>query len=110
MATEAFAHGTTPTGAHVVASVITREAGQWMMARASDGLEATFSVEVDERYWRVRRAHGATASMLETALPAPLSAGDLTAAIARWASGAGLTVRTSCEDGAWRITLTRHAD
>jgi hypothetical protein len=107
MASEALAHGSTHTGAHSTVSAITRDAGQWMAARAADGLEATFSVEVDERYWRVRRSHGATSSMFEARLHGALSAGDVTAAIARWAVGAGLSVRSSHEDGVFRVTLSR---
>lgn len=107
MASEALAPATTHTGAHTAASAISRDAGQWMAARAADGLEATFTVEVDERYWRLRRVHGATSSMFEARLHGALSAGDVTAAIVRWAVGAGFTVRSSHDDGVFRVTITR---
>ncbi len=106
MASEVLAHSSTHTGAHTTPA-ISREAGQWMAARAADGLEAVFSIEVDERFWRMRRTHGATSSMFETRLHGPLSAGDVTAAIARWASGAGFSVRTSHDEGGFRVTLSR---
>lgn len=106
MASEVLAHSSTHTGAHPTPA-ISREAGQWMAARAADGLEATFTVEVDERFWRVRRSHGSTSSMFEARLHGPLSAGDVTAAIARWASGAGFSVRSTHDESGFRVTLAR---
>ncbi len=107
MASDALTHSSSQTGAHQAVSPITRDAGQWMAARAADGLEATFSVEVDERHWRLRRVHGATSSMFEARLQGSLSAGDVTAAIARWAVSAGFTVRTAHDDGVFRVTIAR---
>lgn len=107
MATDAFASLTTHSNAHPAVAVISREAGQWMLARAADGLEATFTVDVDERFMRLRRGHGGSASLFEARLAGSLSTGDVTAAIARWAVGAGLSVRTSHDDGVFRVTLTR---
>ena len=107
MATDAFAPLTAHSNPHPTVAVISREAGQWMLARASDGLEATFTVEVDERFVRLRRAHGASSSLFEARVGGSLGAGDVTAAIARWAVGAGLSVRSSHDEGVFRVTLTR---
>ena len=52
--------------------------GSWVLARVVDGgREATFSLEADERFARVRRVHGATASMLECKLPSPMTAAEI---------------------------------
>lgn len=107
MTTEAYLRGKAQTGSH---AVMPRDAAQWVMARVSDGNEASFSLEVDERYWRLRRAQGPTSSMFEARLTSPMSAGDLAAALVRWASAAGLTARHAHEDGHVRVSIARPAD
>lgn len=108
MATEAIVRGAAVQGPSVGLS---REAAWWFQARVADAhQESTFALETDERFWRARRVHGGTSSMFEARLPATWSAGDLAAAIVRWAAGAGLVARSSTEDGHVRVTLVRPAD
>ena len=86
--------------------------GSWALARVADGgREATFSVEVDERFARVRRVHGGTASMLEVRLPSPMSAGDVVQALARWAPSQSMAARVLPDaGGAARVTLSLPTD
>jgi hypothetical protein len=110
MTTGSFAQATSHTQAHPSATVVTREAGLWLLARVADGYEATFDLELDERFWRARRAVGASSSSFEARLPSPLSPGDLAAAVVRWAAGVGLATKVTHEGAAFRVTLTRPAD
>ena len=110
MTTGSFAQASSHTQAHPSATVVTREAGLWLLARVADGHEAAFDLELDERFWRARRAVGASASSFEARLPSPLSPGDLAAAMVRWAAGVGLTAKVTHEGAAFRVTLTRPAD
>lgn len=110
MTTGSFAQASSHTQAHPSATVVTREAGLWFLARVADGHEAAFDLELDERFWRARRAVGASASSFEARLPSPLSPGDLAAAMVRWAAGVGLTAKVTHEGAAFRVTLTRPAD
>lgn len=110
MATDAFIQGSSHLVSQPAPWVLNREATQWFLARVADGHEATFALDVDERFWRARRVTDGCGSMIEAKLAAPLSCGDLVAALARWAAGAGLGVRTAHGDGALLVTLTRPAD
>ena len=84
----------------------------WVLARVADGgREATFSVEADERFARVRRVHGATASMLECKLPSPMTAVELAQSLVRWAPSQSMTARVQPEAaGAVRVTLSLPTD
>ena len=84
----------------------------WALARVVDGgREATFTVEADERFARLRRVHGATASMIECRLSAPMTAADLVQALARWAPSHSLAARVLPEtSGAARISLSLPTD
>lgn len=86
--------------------------GAWMLARVLDGgREATFSVEADERFARVRRVHGATASMLECRLASPMTAAELVQTLAHWAPSQSMTARVQPEaGGAVRLTLSLPTD
>lgn len=107
MTTEAFLRDKVQTGSY---AVMPREAAQWVLARVSDGNDGNFTLEVDERFWRLRRVCGATSSMFESRLGAPMSAGDLAAALVRWATAVGFTARHAHEDGALRVSIVRPAD
>jgi hypothetical protein len=110
MTTGSFVQAATTPSAHPSATVVTREAAQWLLARVTDGHEALFDLDVDERFWRARRQVGASVSYFEAPLPSPLSAGDLAAAVVRWALGVGLAARAFHEVGSFRVSLTRPAD
>jgi hypothetical protein len=110
MSTGSFSQAGSHSQAHPSATVVTREAGLWFLARVADGHEATFDLEVDERFWRARRAVGAASSSFEVKLPSPLSPGDLAAAMVRWSAGVGLAAKVSHDGGAFRVTLSRPAD
>ena len=72
----------------------------WLRARLRDaGHEPAtpFEVEVDERFWRLRRVTGAAGAMCETRLPVPLGALEVAHALARWAAGEGLSARVQSE-------------
>lgn len=86
--------------------------GSWMLARVADGgREAVFTVEADERFVRVRRIHGATASMLECKLPSPMTAVDVAKTLVRWAPSQSMTARVHGEtSGAVRLTLSLPTD
>lgn len=86
--------------------------GSWALARVADGgREATFTVEADERFARVRRAHGGTASMLECRLPSPMTATEVAQALVRWAPSQSMTARVQPESGgAVRVTLSLPTD
>ncbi len=86
--------------------------GSWVLARVSDGgREATFSVEVDERFARVRRVHEGTASMVEVRLPSPMSASDVVQTLARWAPSQSMTARVLADVGAAaRVSLSLPTD
>lgn len=89
-----------------------RDVGQWLHARVLDaGHEATFHIEVDERYARFRRVLGGTSSTIESRLGAPLSAHDIAQLVARWAASVSMTARVHNEPGsAVRVTLTHPTD
>lgn len=92
-------------------ALVGREVAQWLSARVLDaGHEATFSLETDDRFVRLRRVLGGTGSMLESRLAMPVTAGDLAQAVARWAPSAGLHARVQHDGGALRMTLTRPQD
>ena len=84
----------------------------WVLARVVDGgREATFTVEADERFARVRRVHGATASMIECRLPSPMTAADVVQSLVRWAPSQSLTARVQADvAGAARVTLSLPTD
>jgi hypothetical protein len=86
--------------------------GSWALARVLDGgREATFAIEADERFARVRRVHGATASMIECKLPSAMTAADLAHALVRWAPSQSMTARLQSEAaGAVRVTLSLPTD
>ncbi len=86
--------------------------GPWVLARVMDGgREATFTVEADERFARVRRVHGGTASMVECKLSAPVTAAELVQSLARWAPSQSMTARVQPEAaGAVRLTLSLPTD
>ena len=86
--------------------------GSWVLARVLDGgREATFTLEADERFARVRRVHGATASMLECKLPSPMTAVELAQSLVRWAPSQAMTARVQPEAaGAVRVTLSLPTD
>jgi hypothetical protein len=86
--------------------------GSWVLARVVDGgREATFSLEADERFARVRRVHGATASMLECKLPSPMTAAEIAQSLVRWAPSQSMTARVQPEAaGAVRVTLSLPTD
>lgn len=109
MATDAFLFesGVAPNAAVMVPG---RETAAWLLARVGDGHEAVVSVEVDASWWRLRRANGAMASMLEVRVSGAMGAGDVAAAIVRWAHGVGLTARASVHEGCVSVTLARLAD
>ncbi len=109
MATDAFLieSGVTP---HAAVMAPGREIAAWLLARVADGHEAVVSVEVDASWCRLRRAHGSMASMLEARVSGAMGAGDLAAAIVRWAHGAGLSGRASVHEGLVTVTLARLAD
>lgn len=88
-----------------------RDVAHWLSARVVDGgHEASFTVEIHDGYLRLRRALGATGSMLESRLPLPVTAGDVAQAVARWAPSAGLHARVQHDGHALRLTLTRPQD
>jgi hypothetical protein len=92
-------------------ALVGREVSQWLLARVSDGgHEASFTLETDERFLRLRRVVGGTGSMLEARLPMQVTAGDLAQAVARWAHSAGLHARVHHDGAALRMTLTRPQD
>lgn len=92
-------------------ALVGREVASWITARMQDGApEAEFTLEADERFWRVRRAQGETISMLEARLPMPATAGDLGQAVARWAPTVGLSARVQHDGGVLRMTLSRMQD
>jgi len=85
----------------------------WLRARLRDALgvsTTSFEVEVDERFWRLRRIDGGAAAMLETRLPVPLGALEVAHALGRWAAGEGLSARVLPElrlpAGAVRVVLS----
>jgi hypothetical protein len=86
--------------------------GSWVLARVLDGgREATFTIEADERFARVRRVHGATASMLECRLPAAMTAAELVQTLVRWAPSQSMSARVQPEAaGALRLTLALPTD
>lgn len=86
--------------------------GPWVLARVLDGgREATFTVEADERFARVRRVHNGTASMLECRLPTPMTAAELVQTLVRWAPSQSMTARVQAESaGAVRLTLALPTD
>jgi hypothetical protein len=86
--------------------------GSWVLARVLDGgREATFSVEADERFARVRRVHGSTASMVECKLPSAMTAADVAHALVRWAPSHSMTARVQPESAsAVRVTLSLPTD
>ena len=86
--------------------------GPWIAARVADGgREATFTVEADERFARLRRAFGATGSMLECRLTTPMTAAELAHAIVRWAPSQSMAARVQPESaGAVRVTLSLPTD
>lgn len=93
------------------AALVGREVALWLSARVSDtGHEATFTIETDDRFVRLRRVLGGAGSMLESRIPMPVTAGDLAQAVARWAPSAGLHARVQHDGGALRMTLTRPQD
>ncbi|MBK6534903.1 MAG: hypothetical protein IPF99_36800 [Deltaproteobacteria bacterium] len=98
---------TAPSGSEALQAL-----GPWVLARVLDGgREATFSIEADERFARVRRVHGATASMLECKLPSPMTAADLVQTLVRWAPSQSMTARLQPEAaGAVRLTLSLPTD
>lgn len=88
-----------------------RDVAHWLTARVHDaGHEAVFTVETDARFWRLRRAHGATASTIEARLPMTATPGDLAQAVARWAPSAGLAARVHADGAAVRVVLSRRQD
>jgi len=92
-------------------ALVGREVSQWLLARVSDGgHEASFTLETDERFLRLRRVIGGTSSMLEARLPTQVTAGDLAQAVSRWAHTAGLQARVHHEGAALRMTLSRPQD
>ncbi len=84
----------------------------WLRARLrDDSVEpSAFEVEVDERFWRLRRTVGGAGAMLETRLPVPLGTLEVAHALARWAAGEGLSARVLPElrlpAGAVRVLLS----
>ena len=84
----------------------------WVLARVADGgREATFSVEADERFARVRRVHGATSSMIECKLPSPLTAAEIVQLLVRWAPSQSMSARVQPDgDRAVRVTLSLPTD
>lgn len=86
--------------------------GSWVLARVADGgREATFSVEADERFARVRRVHGGTSSMLECRLPSPMTAAEVVQALVRWAPSQSMTARVQPDaNGSARVTLSLPTD
>lgn len=104
---------TNTTGvAPVAGSLIGRDAAGWVVARlADDNGEASFLVEADERYWRLRRVLGDSASMYEDVLALPASVSDLAAALVRWAHAAGYAARVATEpDAPVKVVVARRAD
>lgn len=104
-----------PLGSLVAASPgsgLLHTIGSWVLARVVDGgREATFSLEADERFARVRRVHGATASMLECKLPSPMTAAEIAQSLVRWAPSQSMTARVQPEAaGAIRVTLSLPTD
>lgn len=91
----------------------TRNLGQWIQSRVADAdHEATFAVEVDERYIRIRRIHGGSASMVEHPLTvgAPATAQEVVTAVTRWATSSGLIARTHTQFGPHAVTLQQRTD
>ena len=86
--------------------------GSWMLARVIDGgREATFTIETDERFARVRRVHGSTASMIECKLASPMTALDVAQTMVRWAPSQSLSARVQTEaSGAIRLILSLPTD
>ena len=84
----------------------------WVLARVIDGgREATFTIETDERFVRVRRVHGSTASMLECKLPSPMTAADVAQTLVRWAPSQSMSARVQSETaGAVRLALALPTD
>lgn len=92
-------------------ALLGREVAHWLTSRVHDsGHEAVFTLESDATFWRLRRAHGATASTIEARLPSEATPGDLAQAVARWAPTAGLSARVHADGGAVRVTLSRRQD
>jgi hypothetical protein len=92
-------------------TLVGREVAHWLSARVHDpGHEATFTLETDPRFWRLRRAVGSTASMIEARLPTSVTPGDLAQAVARWALSVGLSARVMAEGATFRLTLSRPQD
>ena len=84
----------------------------WVLARVSDGgREATFTVDADERFARVRRAHGNTSSMLEFKLPSPMTAAEIVQLLVRWAPSQSMAARVQSEgERVVRLTLSLPTD
>ncbi|MEZ4391355.1 MAG: hypothetical protein R3A48_09690 [Polyangiales bacterium] len=92
-------------------AIVGRDIAHWITSRMQDaGPEAEFTLEADERFWRLRRALGETSSMVEARLPVPATVGDLGQAVARWAPTVGLSARVQHEGGLLRMTLSRPQD
>lgn len=100
-------HATTP-------SVIHHDAGGWILAALADHhRELVLTVEADERFWRIRRTHGNTASLFEAPVrhASASSARDIAAALARWAATAGLHARVHTDSAdPVRVSLARHTE
>lgn len=84
----------------------------WMLARVIDGgREATFTIETDERFVRVRRVHGSTASMIECKLPSPMTAADVAQTLVRWAPSQSMSARVQPDTtGVVRLVVALRTD
>lgn len=81
--------------------------GQWLTSRlASAGGAASVAVSSDDKFWRLAVAQGASTSTVEARLPVPLTPLEVAHAVARWASGEGLSARVvGAEGDALRVVL-----
>ncbi len=112
---DGLVHGDALPGAFLsrgaVAATTMQTLGPWLLARVADGgREAVFTFETDERYARVRRVHGATASMMECRLSPAMTAAELAQAVARWAPSQSMAARVQTVAGGPRVTLALPTD
>lgn len=92
-----------PQGA--IAPLVGHDVSSWILARLDGAQELTLDVEVDERFWRLRRELGASASVIELRLPVPLTGTEVAQAVLRWAAAEGLSARLEGEGLSTRVTL-----